>query len=107
LFAAEGQEKGPPVSKIVQASDYGPISTIAALRGNIHKYERQTVPSRDLMDHFLMFDCQRPIVGSHFSVTLPGYRIGRFFCFLLERARTLGNFLCVCHLTPHAEQGFP
>ena len=63
--------------------------------------------SRDLMDHFLMLDCQRPIMRSHFPVVLPGYWIGRFFCFLLERASTLGNFLCVRHLTPHAERGFP
>jgi hypothetical protein len=36
LFAAEGQEKGTPVSKIVQASDDGSIGTISALRGRIH-----------------------------------------------------------------------
>ena len=59
---------------------------------------------RDLMDYVLVFDRQRSIVRSHFLVVLPRYLIGRFFCSLLEHASALGKFLCVCHLTPHAEQ---
>jgi hypothetical protein len=82
-----------------------------AFTGQERRAEKQQ--ARDLylfrgvmVGHVLMFDWKRSIVGSHFPVVLPGYRIGRFFCSLLEHASALGEFLCICHLTPHAEQEF-
>jgi hypothetical protein len=54
-----------------------------------------------MVGHVLMFDRQRSIMGSHFAVMLPGYWIGRFFCSLFEHTSALGEFLCICHLTPH------